>query len=193
MGQSSLQVSLTYLRGLEVRQLEQDDLPKLFYLSSLWIKPLDSMKPIIKYFLIVFFFTVALTSCEKPTTDIDYSGIYQGTSITYNYALDSNGVFSSWTDSCSKCQETVEKGRNNYYILLGGGNTAYFVDGIAVAQTDPSHPEYYIEVFFELKGDSLFGHKDRWVANGGEIGWWVSSSPRDSNNYAHTEYFLKAL
>ena len=29
MGHSSLQVSLTYLRGLEVRQLEQDDMPKI--------------------------------------------------------------------------------------------------------------------------------------------------------------------
>jgi hypothetical protein len=29
MGHSSLQVSLTYLRGLEVRQLDQDDMPSL--------------------------------------------------------------------------------------------------------------------------------------------------------------------
>ena len=30
MGHSSLQVSLTYLRGLDVRQLDQDDMPELF-------------------------------------------------------------------------------------------------------------------------------------------------------------------
>jgi len=29
MGHSSLQVSLTYLRGLEVRQLEQEDMPSI--------------------------------------------------------------------------------------------------------------------------------------------------------------------
>ena len=29
MGHSSLQVSLTYLRGLEVRQLDQNDMPDL--------------------------------------------------------------------------------------------------------------------------------------------------------------------
>jgi len=29
MGHSSLQVSLTYLRGLEVRQLDQNDMPEL--------------------------------------------------------------------------------------------------------------------------------------------------------------------
>ena len=57
------------------------------------------MKPNKKNFLIIFFFTVALTSCEKPTTEIDYSGIYQGTRIIYNYSMDSIGGSSSLTDS----------------------------------------------------------------------------------------------
>ena len=30
MGHSSLQVSLTYLRGLEVKQLDAEDMPQLF-------------------------------------------------------------------------------------------------------------------------------------------------------------------
>ena len=146
-----------------------------------------------KYFLIVFFFIVALTSCEKPTTEIDYSGIYQGTRIIYNYSMDSIGGSSSLTDSSAGFfQEVVEKGRYKYYILLGGAPPAYFEDGIAVGHTDPSRPEYYLEAFYELKGDSLIGYADRWLPNDGEIGWWVSSSPRDSNNYSRWEYFLKA-
>lgn len=151
------------------------------------------MKPIKKYFLIAFFFSVALTSCEKPTTEIDYSGIYQGTRLLYSYSLDANGDLSFTLESFPTAQLNVEKGGDRYYILDGGGIVSYFQDGIAQSQSDSSRTDWYAETYYELKGDSLIGKIEVWFVNNGEIGWWVSSSPRDSTNYSRTEYFMKAL
>ena len=151
------------------------------------------MKPNKKNFLIIFFFTVALTSCEKPTTEIDYSGIYQGTRLLYTYSLDTNGNLSFTLETFPTAQLNVEKGRDRYYILDGGGIISYFEDGIAKGQRDASRTDWYAETYYELKGDSLIGKIETWTVNNGEIGWWVSSSPRDSLNYGRTEYFMKAL
>ena len=153
------------------------------------------MKPMKKYFLIAFFFSVALTSCEKPRTEIDYSGIYRGTRFNYNYYWDTaSGDLSVDFGSNPDALINVEKGRNGYYIVdMSGSIVSYFQDGIAQSQSDASRTDWYTETYYELKGDSLIGKLDHWRAGIGGIGWWVSSSPRDSTNYSRTEYFMKAL
>ena len=139
-----------------------------------------------------FIATLAIWSCDKTATDIDYSGRYQGDRIETEYDLDADSNLIGTSNTENGFQVFVEKGRSGYYILDGYVIT-YFTDGRGESSSDPSVMDNYVRTYFELKNDSLLGTIDYWWTNNGELGWWITSSKIDSINYRHTEYRLKAL
>ena len=150
------------------------------------------MKAICYSIFVTAIIIITLTSCEKSKAEIDYSGMYRGTRIESHYLRDVSGNLSFTTNSETGFRMAVEKGTNGNYLEIDG-YVLYFVDGVVEQQDDTTNPDRYSRRYFELKGDSLIGRTDHWWADNGEIGWWVNSSPRDSNNYRIEEYFLKAL
>ena len=147
---------------------------------------------VFRFLNLLIFAAITFWSCDKTSTDIDYSGRYQGERVETTYSLDTDSNLIATTNTYNDHQTIVEKGRNGYYVLQGGTIT-YFVDGRGEGSTDPSITDYYVRTSFELKSDSLTGATDEWWTNNGELGWWTSSSEIDSNNYRHTKYKLKAL
>lgn len=139
-----------------------------------------------------FIATLAIWSCDKTATEIDYSGRYQGDVIETEYYLDADSNLIGTSNTLNEFQMIVEKGRSGYYVMQNGVIT-YFTDGRGESSSDPSVMDNYVRTYFELKNDSLLGTTDQWWTNNGELGWWITSSKIDSINYRHSEFRLKAL